>query len=187
MIEDVWKKMSTDPAMEGYSFKKIGLPSPSVATMKKCRELCAQNLCGAYGKTWGCPPGAGTEEECFRALGDFTNAAILIKEFDKIDMKDHDLLKRLGGAHQDACRKFCNELRKDGCKAIAMTDGGCRYCGVCSYPDDPCRFPDQRVPSIAAYGIMMDEYMSSQNIDFRFRNDGMTLYGLILYKCDSVR
>ena len=182
MIEDVWTRMSADPLMEGYSVKKVGLPSPSAASMKTCRELCAQNLCGAYGVTWGCPPGVGTEAECMKTIGDFSDAAVIIMEFRKMDLKDIELLKKFGGAHQDVCRKFCNELRKEGYKAVALTHGGCSYCGECSYPDDPCRFPDQMVSSISAYGIMIDEYLRSQNIDFQFRDDGMTLYGLILYK-----
>jgi len=182
MIEDVWKRMSADPVTEGYFFKIIGLPSPNAASMKECRKLCVQNLCGEYGTTWGCPPGAGTEEECLQAVGCFSGAAVLIKEFSKIDLKDNDLIERLGSAHQEVCRRFCNELRREGYRAQALTNGGCRYCGECTYPDDPCRFPDQRVPSMSAYGIMMDKYMGSNNIDFQFRDDGMTLYGLILYK-----
>ena len=181
MIEDVWKKMSADPIMEGYSFRKIGVPSLEIASIKKCRELCAQNLCGEYGMTWGCPPGVGTEEECLRKAVGFPNAAILIKEFNGIDLKDRGLIGKLSAAHQDACRKFCNELRKRGRKVLVLTDGGCRYCADCSYPDEPCRFPDQMTPSVSAYGIEMDKYLRSQNIDFRFRDDGMTLYGLVLY------
>jgi len=181
MIDDVWKNMAADPATEGYSFRKIGLPSPDAGSMSKCRELCAQNLCGAYGVTWGCPPGAGTEAECLRLVGSFSEAAILMKRYDRIDLKDRDLLERLGAEHQEVCRRFSNALRREGFRAEAFSDGGCKYCGKCSYPDDPCRFPEQRISSISSYGIMMDEYMRSQGIDFEFRENGMTLYGLILY------
>jgi len=181
MIEDVWKNMSADPAAKGYSFRKIGLPSADAGSMSKCRELCAQNLCGAYGVTWGCPPGVGSEAECLKEMRSFSNAAILIKEYGGIDLKNKDLLERLGAEHQELCRRFCNALRKDGYRASAFSDGGCRYCGECSYPDDPCRFPDQRISSISSYGILMDEYMGSQGIDFSFKDNGMTLYGLVLY------
>ncbi|MCL2296375.1 MAG: DUF2284 domain-containing protein [Methanomassiliicoccaceae archaeon] len=182
MIEDVWKGISADPIMEGYCFKKADPPSPDAMSIKKCRELCAQNLCGEYGVTWGCPPGIDTEEGCLKTVRGFPNAALLIKEFNNIDLKDKELIRKLGISHQNACRKLGLELRKEGYRALALTDGGCKYCKKCSYPDDPCRFPDQRVTSISAYGIMMDVYLRSQNIDFRFRDDGMTLYGLILYE-----
>ncbi|MCL2032468.1 MAG: DUF2284 domain-containing protein [Methanomassiliicoccaceae archaeon] len=181
MIGKVWETVSKDPAAAGYSFKNIGLPSPDARSMKKCRELCAENTCGAYGVTWGCPPGAGTETDCLDLVKSFSKAAILIKRFDNIDLNDRDLLKKLCLEHQDVCRSFGNALRAEGCRAMPLSDGGCKYCGECSYPDDPCRFPDQRMASIAAYGIMMDEYMKENSIDFEFRKDGMTLYGLILY------
>ncbi|MCL2149268.1 MAG: DUF2284 domain-containing protein [Methanomassiliicoccaceae archaeon] len=181
MIDDVWGRMSGDPAAEGYLFKKICPPSPDEASMRKCRGLCAENACGAYGTTWGCPPGVGPEAECLGFVRGFPRAAVLMKRFDGIDVGDRDLVEKLGGGHQDVCRRFAAEMRRDGHRAVALSDGGCRYCGQCSYPGGPCRFPDQMVPSISSYGIMMDEYMAANGIDFEFRKDGMTLYGLILY------
>jgi predicted metal-binding protein len=181
MIEDIWKKMSADPMAEGYSFKKIGLPSPNKETMSTCRRLCAQNLCGQYGVTWACPPGTGTEEECLGTIKKFSKAAVIIREFDNIDVKDEELVEALAEDHQEVCRRFGNLLREEGYSAVPLSDGGCKYCEECSYPDESCRFPDQMVPSISSFGIIMDEYMKSQNIDFEFRKDGMTLYGLMLY------
>lgn len=181
MIDDVWKKMSAYPMAKDYSFKEIGPPTPNAASMSKCRELCAQNLCGAYGVTWGCPPGVGPEEECLRTARSFSKAAILMKRFYDVDLKDWALMERLGAEFQDVCRRFGCMLREEGYRAMPLSDGGCKYCGECSYPEEPCRFPLQQVPSISSYGIMMDEYMKAHNIDFEFSEDSMTLYGLILY------
>ncbi|MDR3074486.1 MAG: DUF2284 domain-containing protein [Candidatus Methanoplasma sp.] len=181
MIEDLWKKMKPDPVAEGYSFIKVGLPEPNTETMSRCRELCAQNLCGAYGLTWGCPPGVGTAEECLAVIAGFSKAALIAKKYDEIDINDRDLLERLGIEHREVCRKFGNALRREGFRVLPMADGGCKYCVKCTYPDSPCRFPDQRVPSISCFGILMDGYLKSQNIEFGFSKDSMTLYGLILY------
>jgi predicted metal-binding protein len=181
MIEDVWKKISADPMTAGYSFKKIDPPSPDAETMSTCRKLCEQNLCGAYGTSWGCPPGVGTGEECLNIIRKFSNAAVITKKFDNIDTSDLKSLDALGKEHQEVCRRFGNALKKEGYEALPLSDGGCKYCKTCSYPDEPCRFPDQCVTSISCYGIMMEGYMKSQNIDFEFRKGSMTLYGLILY------
>jgi predicted metal-binding protein len=181
MIEEIWKKMSSDPSAAGYFFKRIGIPSPDAGTMKKCREMCAENLCGEYGVTWGCPPGVGTEEECLRSVKGFSKAAVLTKEYNNIDLKDRGLIEKIGADHQDVCRRFCGELRAVGYKAMPLSDGGCKYCGECTYPDEPCLFPDLQVSSISAYGILMEEYMKAQGIDFEFKDGSMTLYGLILY------
>jgi len=180
MIEDLWDKISKDPAAEGYVFKKIDPPAPDPESMKKCRELCEQNLCGEYGVTWGCPPGIGTEEECLRKVTGFSDAVVIIKKFENIDLKNNILVKDLAADYQDMCRRFSSLMKKEGYKVLPLSDGGCSYCGECSYPD-PCRFPDQLVPSISAFGIPMEEYMRSQGIEFEFADNEMTLYGIILY------
>ncbi|MCL2318100.1 MAG: DUF2284 domain-containing protein [Methanomassiliicoccaceae archaeon] len=181
MIEDLWKKMSADPKTKGYSFRKIGAPSPDPKSMKECRKLCEENLCKEYGVTWGCPPGVGTEKECLKIIAKYSKAAILIRKHENIDLKNGVLLKELGADHQDICREFSEILRKKGYEVLPLSDGGCSYCEECSYPDEPCRFPDKCVTSISGYGILMDQYLKSQNIDFEFRDDCVTLYGLILY------
>ncbi|MDR0309211.1 MAG: DUF2284 domain-containing protein [Candidatus Methanoplasma sp.] len=181
MIEDIWAKLSADLALEGYIFRKIDPPSPDACSMKKCRDLCAQNLCGAFDITWGCPPGVGAEDECLDLVSGFPKAAVLMKRFENINFDDIGHVEKLGAKHQDVCRMFGCALREEGYRALPLSDGGCRYCEECSYPDEPCVFPDQKVASISAFGILMDEYMGSQNIDFAFEDGAMTLYGLILY------
>jgi len=181
MIEDLWKRMSTDPLTKGYSFKKIDPPSPNDATMGKCREMCEENVCKAYGTNWGCPPGVGTGKACLKRVRSFSNALVLMKKFEKIDLKDEKLLKNLGVDHQELCRRFSDLLRKEGFKTLPLADGGCTYCKECTYPNEPCRFPDKCVTSISGYGIIMEDYLKSQNIEFKFEKDNMTLYGLILY------
>lgn len=181
MIEDVWSRMSEDPLAQGYSFKRIGTPEPNEDTMSKCRELCQQNLCGAYNVTWGCPPGIGSPSECLSKVKDYSHAAVIIRKFENLDLNDNALIESIASDHQEMCRRFGNVLRNSGYDVLPLADGGCKYCGDCSYPDDPCRFPDQMVSSISCYGILMDEYMGSQGIDFTFEKNGMTLYGLMLY------
>jgi predicted metal-binding protein len=181
MIETAWERVSADALTEGYYFKKIDPPAPDEGTMSECRKLCAENLCGEYGVTWACPPGVGSEEECLNTVRCFSEAAIIVKKFENVDVNDKPLVDRLGAEHQDVCRKTAIELRHEGCRATAFADGGCKHCKKCSYPDSPCKFPDQMVASISSYGIMMDRYMSSQGIEFEFEEGCMTLYGLILY------
>lgn len=181
MIERIWEKMSADPTVKDYTFKKIGLPRADTESMSVCRSRCAENLCGEYGKTWGCPPGVGSGEECLHILKRFSGAAIIIKKFDNVDVANTAFLAKICDEHQSVCRKFGIMLRKEGYDALPLSDGGCKYCKECSYPDEPCRFPEERVTSISCYGILMDEYMKSQNIDFEFRKDAVALYGLIFY------
>ncbi|MDR1655409.1 MAG: DUF2284 domain-containing protein, partial [Treponema sp.] len=50
---------------EGCAFSHIGeISVDKIKLRKEARDMCAVNKCGSYGKTWSCPPGCGTLEEC---------------------------------------------------------------------------------------------------------------------------
>ena len=181
MVERLWEEMSDEPLAKNYEIRTIGPPAPTDETMSKCRELCGQNLCGTFNANWGCPPGVGSEKECLSLVKRYFDAAVIMRRYDGIDLKDKTITDRIVKDHQELCRRFGNVLRKNGYDVLPLADGGCTYCGTCSYPDSPCRFPDQRITSVSCYGILMDEYMGSQGVDFTFEKESMTLYGIMLY------
>ena len=181
MIVDAWNDMAGDPLVEGYSIREIGIPSPNEESISKCRELCGQNLCGTFNANWGCPPGVGTERECLGIVGKYSKAILLKKRFENIDFNDRSLIADIANGHQEVCRRFGNILRGKGYDTLPLADGGCTHCKSCSYPDAPCGFPDQRVTSVSCYGILMEDYMRSQGVDFSFEGNAMTMYGIMLY------
>lgn len=180
MIDSLWVKMSNDPLSEGYAMKHTSPPAPDRNSLADCRKLCEDNLCGCYDTNWSCPPGAGTECECLEKIGKYSECVVIFKKFENIDLNDKEKVDEIAVYHQDLCRRFGNLLRSNGYSVLALADGKCRFCGICSYPE-PCIFPDQMVPSVSSFGIDMESYMKSQNIDFCFEKDALTLYGLILY------
>ena len=44
------------------------VPMEQVVFSDGVRLLCEQNSCGGYAKTWACPPGVGTLEECRKRM-----------------------------------------------------------------------------------------------------------------------
>ena len=38
-----------------------------------------------------------------------------------------------------------------------MGAGTCRRCARCTYPDAPCRFPEEQVVSMEAYGLLVSQ------------------------------
>lgn len=41
------------------------------------RDLCALNYCGRYGKSWTCPPGCGSLDQCAARLREYTRAVVV--------------------------------------------------------------------------------------------------------------
>lgn len=174
--------MIADPLAEGYDLKLVEVPEPNQNSMKKCRELCKQNTCGAYNVTWSCPPGIGSINDCLAQIDKYKHGLTIFRKFD-VDLENKELVKKYAVEHQEIVRRFANLLRKNGYDVLPLADGGCTYagCDKCTYPDEPCRYPEMIVPSISAFGILMGNYMESQGIEFTFEKNAMTLYGVILY------
>ncbi|MDR3206410.1 MAG: DUF2284 domain-containing protein [Candidatus Methanoplasma sp.] len=181
MILGAWKEFSADSGFEGYDIRETSVPKTDEESVRACRVLCEQNLCGEYGTTWACPPGAGPAAACVREVSRYTKAALITKRYEDIDAGDGALTMRLGKEMQDVCRRFANFLRLRGLGVFPMADVGCGFCGLCAYPDGPCRFPAQRVASMGGYGIMMDKFLKGNGIPFSFEKDAATFYGIILY------
>lgn len=176
----IWMEMVSGGGFPGYSFRDADPPGVDTASMTRCLERCEDNVCGRYGTNWGCPPGNGGADACMSTLSGYRGAALIYRR-SEMDPTDEDAVDKMGSEHQDACRRFAGILRRRGYAVLPLADGGCRYCGKCSFPSDPCRFPDQQVPSISGFGIEMSGYLESQGLGFAFEEDAVTLYGLILY------
>ena len=178
-IEDLWNQIVRAKNASDYVFKEISVPKLTPSEASKCRKLCEQNVCKCYGTNWACPPGVGNLGDCMTQIRMYKHAAVIYHR-SEVNMKDQDGLKRLSGILQNLLRDFRNLLKENGYPTMCLADGGCNYCGACAYPKE-CKFPDQRVGSISAYGIMLMEYLEDNSIEFRFEDGYATFYGLVFY------
>ncbi|MDR2258318.1 MAG: DUF2284 domain-containing protein, partial [Treponema sp.] len=59
IVKEVWQ------IAEECGFSHIGeLQVDTIKVRIEARQGCEVNKCGSYGKTWSCPPGCGTLEDC---------------------------------------------------------------------------------------------------------------------------
>ena len=86
------------------------------------RDLCEQNSCGHYGRTWACPPGVGTTEECKARIMKFKNVFVFTTKHDLEDSYDfegmmagkdrHDVnAQEHGLAHRSPSAQAANHIR----------------------------------------------------------------------------
>lgn len=178
-IDGLWNQVVRARNVSDYTFREIAVPEITLADARKCRKLCEQNVCKCYGTNWGCPPGTGNLGDCIAQVRSYGRAAVVFRRA-AVDMKDQDGLRKMSGELQNLLRDFRELLKESGYSAMCLADGGCNYCGVCTYPKE-CRFPEKRICSVSAYGIMLMEYLENNDIDFRFEDGFATFYGLVFY------
>lgn len=162
---------------EGWEAVAVTFPEYDADDAARFLDLCARDECGCYGTCWSCPPGW---TERLDSLGERFGSALLIERTFPFGPGDADALAAASEGLHLALRLVVADLRARGVPAMGFADGRCGYCGVCSYPE-PCRFPEQLVPSISATGTDLAKVLAGAGREFRFRGDSVTLYGMVLY------
>ena len=64
---------------------------------------------------------------------------------------------------------------------LPMGAGGCNICRKCSYPDEPCRFPDKAFTSMEAYGLYVAAECKKAGLEYNYGPNTLTYSSCILY------
>ena len=132
------------------------------------RDMCAVNSCGQYGKRWSCPPGCGTLEECAQRLKNF-DRGILVQTYGDIeDGFDFEAMMEIEAEHKEHFLEMYDALRKSGAQVLAIGAGCCTQCAKCTYPEEPCRFPEKMISSMEAYGMLVLEVCKANGLQYYY-------------------
>ncbi len=175
---DTWQTILSIRPFEDYTVVRCDVPEHDESSYVRCMDSCRCNKCGMYDTNWGCPP--GFSEDPSGIFSEYSYALLVRRTF-CLDVKDKSVVDATTVEMQRIVRMMVMELRSNNMDCRGFSDGGCKYCGTCAYPE-PCRFPDMLIPSISALGIDMETYLKSIGLPFSFSDTCMTLYGLILVK-----
>lgn len=149
----------------------VPLDVATIELKSEVRDMCAANSCGQYGKRWGCPPGCGTLEECAHRLKEYT-WGILVQTCGEIeDGFDFDTMVETEANHKARFIKMYEVLRMQKEKVLAIGAGCCTQCASCTYPEQPCRFPDRLVSSMEAYGMLVLDVCKSNGLQYYYGSD----------------
>ena len=137
------------------------------------RDMCAVNSCGQYGKRWGCPPGCGTLEECTARLKGFTHGILVQTCGDIEDGFDFEAMMEIEAEHKEHFLEMYGQLRESEKQILALGAGCCTICAKCTYPDEPCRFPEKMISSMEAYGMVVLEVCKANGLQYYYGADKM--------------
>ena len=148
---------------------------------QRVRSVC-QSDCPQYGKSWACPPGVGTVEECRERCLRYPHALLLVTMTEVSDIADIRETLATRGEHEDITRQVDDMVRAQGAETYVLSTESCAICERCAYPDGPCRHPDRMFPCVESHGIMILDLAEEFGLPFQAGGNIVTWFSLILYR-----
>ncbi len=147
---------------------------------QEVRDMCEANTCGKYGACWSCPPHCGDLAQCAEDLGGMTQGILVQVVGDVEDGFDIEAMMELNEAYKDCFSQMYQILRASGERVLALGAGCCTRCRKCTCPDEPCRFPQERISSMEAYGLLVLEVCKRNGLTYYYGQDKLAYTGCFL-------
>lgn len=146
------------------------------------RDLCRSNACGMYGKNWMCPPDIGPVEDLICEVQSHRTAVVWQTVDELEDSYDFEGMLRAGeriNRLSRSVRRFLRERKIE--RFLLLGAGGCRLCKRCAKLDGlPCRFPDEAMSSLEAYGINVSALAPLAGMKYINGENTVTYFGAAL-------
>lgn len=132
------------------------------------RAMCAENLCGKFGKSWSCPPGCGSLEDVRQLLSGFSEGLLVQSVAELEDEFDIETMMEAEQAHKLRFVALHKALRRQYPRVLALGVGCCTVCQNCTYPDAPCRFPEEKQISMEACGMLVNQVLKDNGMAYYY-------------------
>ena len=151
----------------GFSHVAL-LKSDSIELMPEVREMCKNDICHMYAKRWSCPPGCGDLEVCRKKIEKYREG-IIVQTVGKLeDPLDGETMMETEAVHKQNFYEFEKVLRERWPGMLPIGAGCCTKCKTCTYPDAPCRFPEQAFSSMEAYGMLVTQVCQANGLEYYY-------------------
>jgi len=143
------------------------------------RDACAENKCHSYGKNWSCPPGCGTLDECSEMIHKYKRGLIM-QTTEEVDTMDYEEIMELAADHDKHLKAFHKYAANELDNAMLVGTGGCHTCKECTYPDEPCRFPNKVLHSMEALGMIVSDVCRDNDVKYYYGPGTLTYVACVL-------
>ena len=148
------------------------------------RAACEANACGQYGTNWACPPGVGEPVALIEQARRFRHGLVIQTVWPLEDAFDFDGMMAGKDRHMELFRRAAERVSPllPAGGRLVLGAGACAVCPACTYPSgQPCRFPDQAMSSLEAYGIDVAALIASAGLSYNNGPDTVSYVGLVLF------
>ena len=164
-------------------FEQAGPLDPATIELKEeVREMCASGKCAMYDKRWSCPPGCGTLDECRDLLKGYTRGILVQSVGELEDNFDIETMMETEAAHKERFYAMRKALVEKGIDALAAGAGCCTICPECTYPDAPCRFPEEKMSSMEALGMLVLEVCKANDMRYFYGENTIAYTSCFLFR-----
>ncbi len=147
----------------------------------RIRWIC-QNECPMYGKTWACPPGVGTVEQCTKKCLQYQNCLVVGTITELEDIANMQAALRTRPEHEAITAQVQQMFREQGIEPYILSTEACSVCERCAILDgQPCRKPERMHPCVESHGINLIPTLEANGLDFQYGNDIVTWYSLLFF------
>ena len=158
------------------------LDTATIQLQQAVRDMCSADKCGKYGKNWSCPPACGELDECRKQVSDYRYGVLVQTVGELDDPFDFEGMMAAEAGHKENFIRMHDELRRHFADILPLGVGCCTRCRECSYPDAPCRLPDERIFSMEAYGMMVMQVCKDNGIGYYYGSDKVSYTSCFLFK-----
>jgi len=164
-----------------FGFSHAAMLDPSgLRVREEVREMCAADRCHSYNRSWACPPACG-ELDDHRAILKTYRVGLIVQTTGELeDPYDYDTMMALGELQKRRFQGFRTILVPSYPRLLALGNGGCTICPDCTYPDLPCRHPDQAVQSMEAFGLVVSDVCAANQLGYYYGPNTLTYTGCYL-------
>ena len=148
---------------------------------QRIRWIC-ENECPMYGKSWACPPGVGSVEDCSAKCLQYDHCLVVgtITETEDISNMEETLKTR--PEHEAITNQVRQMFRQQDVEPYILSTEACAVCERCAILDgEPCRLPDRMHPCVESHGINLIPVLESQGLEFQYGDNIVTWYSLLFY------
>lgn len=177
-----FKEIAATAEKAGFSGVAFML-AKDVVLSREFRDACAANRCGLYGKCYMCPPDCGDIDTLMARVHSFSDALLLQTVSPLEDSYDFEGMVAAGKKHADLTRELWEKLRTVlPSDSLCLSKGGCGFCKQCAkVTGEPCRFPENALSSLEAYGVSVSETVAKTALKYINGQNTVTYFSLILF------
>ena len=159
----------------------VPLDPTTISLRQEVRDMC-KNGCQQYARRWSCPPGCGSLNELREMICHYKKGILVQTVTELEDEFDWDGMIKAQNRHQEHFHLFLEKLCAFNPEFLPLGTGCCMICKTCSYPDAPCRFPQKRISSMEACGMVVSEVCRQNRLKYYYGPNTIAYVACVLVK-----